>query len=154
MPTNLYGPNDNFDPIRSHVFPAMIRKFHEAKVNNNPSVTLWWDWSVYREFLHVDDMADGCIFMMNKFNPTKEQNEKWEIFLNIWTWEDLTIKELANKIKNIIWFEWEIVWDSSKPNWTPKKLLDVSKLSELWWRYQISLDDGIKSVYEWFLDNK
>lgn len=154
MPTNLYGPNDNFDPIRSHVFPAMIRKFHEAKVNNNPSVTLWWDWSVYREFLHVDDMADGCIFMMNNFNPTPEQNERWEIFLNIWTWEDLTIKELAEKIKNIVWYKWEIVWDSSKPKWTPRKLLNVDKLKALWWRYQISLDEGIRNVYEWFLNNK
>ncbi len=153
MPTNLYGPNDNFDPVRSHVFPALIRKFHEAKVNNLTSVTLWWDWSPYREFLHVDDMADACIFMINHFNPTPEQNEKWEIYMNIWTWEDLTIKELAEKMKKIIWYEWEIERDTSKPNWTPKKLLDVSKLSELWWKYQISLDEGIKSVYERFLDN-
>ncbi len=154
MPTNLYGPNDNFDPVRSHVFPALIRKFHEAKVNNLTSVTLWWDWSPYREFLHVDDMADACIFMINHFNPTPEQNEKWEIYMNIWTWEDLTIKELAEKMKKIIWYEWEIERDTSKPNWTPKKLLDVSKLSELWWRYKINLDDGIKGVYKWFLDNK
>lgn len=154
MPTNLYGPNDNFDPVRSHVFPALIKKFHEAKVNNLPSVTLWWDGSPYREFLHVDDMADACVFMMNNFNPTLEQNEKWEIYLNVWTWEDLTIRELAEKMKNIIWYEWEIERDTSKPNWTPKKLLNVSKLSGLWWRYQISLDDGIKSVYKWFLNNK
>lgn len=153
MPTNLYGPNDNFDPIRSHVFPALIRKFHEAKVNNLPSVTLWWDGSPYREFLHVDDMADACIFMMNNFSPTAEQNERWEIYLNVGTWEDLTIRELAEKMKKIIWYEWEIERDTSKPNWTPKKLLDVSKLSELWWRYKISLDEWIKSVYEWFLDN-
>ena len=152
MPTNLYWPNDNFDPIRSHVFPALIRKFHEAKVNNLPNVTLWWDGSPYREFLHVDDMADACIFMMNHFNPTPEQNEKWEIYMNIWTWEDLTIKELAEKIKNIIWYEWEILRDSSKPNWTPKKLLNVDKLKELWWKYQINLDEGIKSTYEWFLN--
>ena len=153
MPTNLYGPNDNFDPVRSHVFPALIRKFHEAKVNNLPSVTLWWDGSPYREFLHVDDMADACVFMMNNFDPTSEQNEKWEIYLNMWTWEDLTIKELAEKMKKIIWYEWEIERDTSKPNWTPKKLLDVSKLSELWWKHQINLDEWIKSVYEWFLDN-
>ena len=153
MPTNLYWPNDNFNPVRSHVFPALIRKFHEAKVNNLPSVILWWDGSPYREFLHVDDMADACIFMMNNFNHTAEQNEKWEIYLNVWTWEDLTIKELAEKMKKIIWYEWEIERDTSKPNWTPKKLLDVSKLSELWWEYQISLDEGIKSVYGWFLDN-
>ena len=154
MPTNLYWPNDNFDPVRSHVFPALIRKFHEAKVNNLSSVTLWWDGSPYREFLHVDDMADACIFMMNNFNPTLEQNEKWEIYMNIWTGEDLTIKELAEKMKNIIWYKWEILWDTSKPNWTPKKLLDVDKLKELWWKYQISLDEGIKGVYEWFLNNK
>ncbi len=154
MPTNLYGPNDNFDSVRSHVFPALIRKFHEAKVNNLPSVTLWGDGSPYREFLHVDDMADACIFMMNNFNPTVEQNEKWEIYLNVWTWEDLTIRELAEKIKKIIWYEWKIERDTSKPNWTPKKLLDVYKLKGLWWKYQISLDDGIKSTYEWFLENR
>jgi len=154
MPTNLYGPNDNFDSVRSHVFPALVRKFHEAKVNNLPSVTLWWDWSPYREFLHVNDMADACIFMMNNFNPTTEQNEKWEIYLNVWTWEDLTIRELAEKMKKIIWYEWEIERDTGKPNWTPKKLLDVSKLSELWWKYKISLNEWVMSVYEWFLENK
>ena len=150
MPTNLYWPNDNFDPVRSHVFPALLRKFHEAKTKDLPNVTLWWDGSPYREFLHVDDMADACIFMMNNFNPTPEQNENGEIYMNIWTWEDLTIKELAEKMKNIIWYEWEIVWDTNKPNWTPKKLLNVDKLKELWWRYQVSLDEWIKSVYEWF----
>ena len=153
MPTNLYGPNDNFDPVRSHVMPGMIRKFHEAKIEKKSEVVLRWDWSPYREFLHVDDMADACIFMMNKFNPTAEQNEKWDIFMNIWTGKDLTIKELAEKIRNIIWYEWEIVWDISKPNWTPKKLLDVSKLNDLWWKYQIDLDEWIKSTYNWVLNS-
>jgi GDP-L-fucose synthase len=103
MPTNLYGPNDNFDLQTSHVLPAMIRKFHEAKVNNLSEVILWWDWSPYREFLYVDDMADACIFMMNMYTPTEEENATWNMFLNIWTWEDISIKDLALLIQKIIW---------------------------------------------------
>jgi GDP-L-fucose synthase len=98
-------------------------------------------------------MADACIFMMNNYNPTPEANDKWEIYLNIWTWEDLTKKELAEKMRKIIWYEWEIKRDTSKPNWTQKKLLDVSKLKELWWKYQVRLDEGIRDTYECFLSN-
>ena len=153
MPTNLYWENDNYDLQNSHVLPAMIRKFHEAKINNKKGVVLWWDWSPMREFLYVDDMADACIFLMNNFNPSKEQNEKWEMFLNIWTWKDITINELANTIKNIIWFEWDIIWDTSKPNWTPRKLQDVSMLEWLWWKYKIELDKWIRMSYKLFLKN-
>jgi len=153
MPTNLYWPNDNFDLKNSHVLPAMIRKFHEAKKKSDKNVVLRGDGSPMREFLYVDDMADACVFLMNNFNPTKEQNEKWEVFVNIWTWKDVTIKELANTMKQIIWFEWEIVWDVDKPNWTPRKLLDVSKLEKLWWKYKTELEEGVKKSYEWFLEN-
>jgi len=153
MPTNLYWPNDNFDLENSHVLPAMIRKFHEAKENNQKEVILWWDGNPMREFLYVDDMADACVYLMNNFNPTKEQNEKWEVFVNIWTWKDITIKELANTIKKITGYKWEIVWDTNKPNGTPRKLLDVSKLEKLWWKYSIELENWVKESYEWFLEN-
>ncbi len=154
MPTNLYWPNDNFDLTSSHVLPAMIRKFHEAKINWNVDVILWWDWSPMREFLYVDDMAEACIYLMNNFNPTKEQNKSGEIFFNIWTGKDITIKELAFIVQKIIWHKWNIIWDISKPNGTPRKLQDISKLSNLWWKYRIELEEWIKRSYKWFLENK
>ncbi len=154
MPTNLYGPHDNFDLEKSHVMPAMIRKFHEAKINNSPSVTLWWDGSPYREFLYSDDMARGCVHLMQNFSPTKEQNEKWEIFFNLGTGKDITIKNLALLIQKIIGYTGEIVWDTSRPNGTPRKLLDVSRIESTGWRYEIELEEGIKMAYEWFLSNK
>lgn len=153
MPTNLYGPNDNFDLTSSHVLPAMIRKFHEAKMNKSEEVTLWWDGSAMREFLFVGDMADACINLMNTYNPTKEQNELGDIFLNIWTGKDVTIKQLAETVKNIVWFNWKIIWDITKPNGTPRKLQDVTKLNNLWWKYKIELEDWIKMSYDWFLNN-
>lgn len=153
MPTNLYGPNDNFNLNTSHVFPAMIRKFHEAKINNIPEVVLWWDGSPYREFLHVDDVADAIVYLMDNFNPTKKQNEASEIMFNIWTGEDITIKNLAELMKKIIGYEGKIRWDTNKPNWTPRKLLDVSRLHGIWWKHIISLEEGIKKTYEWFLAN-
>ncbi|EKE29323.1 MAG: NAD-dependent epimerase/dehydratase [uncultured bacterium (gcode 4)] len=153
MPTNLYGPNDNFDLQSSHVLPAMIRKFHDAKKAWAESVTLWWDWTPMREFLYVDDMADACIFLMNRFSPTPEQNEKWEIFFNIWTWLDVTIRELAEIIQNQVWFKWEIIWDTSKPNWTPRKLQDVTRINNLWWNHKIGLEEGISLSYAWYLNN-
>lgn len=152
MPTNLYGPYDNFDLETSHVLPAMIRKFHEAKKNNSDSVTLRWDGSPMREFLYVDDMADACIYLMNNFNPTKEQNERWDIFFNVGTGKDLTIKDLANVIKNTIWYTGEIIWDTSKPNGTPRKLQDVEKVESLWWKYKVGLNEGINKAYQRFLD--
>lgn len=153
MPTNLYWPKDNFDLNSSHVLPAMIKKFHKAKINNT-QVTLWWDWTPMREFLYVDDMADACIYLMNNFNPTKEQNNNWEIFFNIWTWKDITIKELAETVQKIVWFEWDIIWDTNKPNGTPRKLQDVSRLNNLGWKYKTKLKEGIKKSYDWFLENK
>lgn len=153
MPTNLYGPNDNFDLNSSHVFPAMIRKFHEAKINNIPEITLWGDGSPYREFLHVDDVADAIVFLMDNFNPNKQQNEDGDIMFNIGTGEDITIKNLALLMKKTIGYEGEILWDTSKPNGTPRKLMNVDKLHNLWWKHTISLEDWIKKTYEWFLEN-
>lgn len=153
MPTNLYGPNDNFDLNSSHVFPAMIRKFHEAKINNIPEVVLRWDGSPYREFLHVDDVADAITFLMDNFNPTKEQNEAGDIMFNIGTGIDITIKDLAELMKKIIGYEGEIVRDTSKPNGTPRKLMNVDKLHNVWWKHTISLEDWIKETYKWFLEN-
>lgn len=153
MPTNLYGPYDNFDLEKSHVMPAMIRKFHEAKINNLPSVTLWGDGTPFREFLYSDDMARGCIHLMQKFTPTKEQNEKWDIFFNLGTGKDISIKELAMMIQKIVGFEGEIIWDTTRPNGTPRKLLDVSRIEWTGWKYTIELEDGIRLAYEWFLGN-
>lgn len=152
MPTNLYGPWDNFDLENSHVIPAMIRKFHEAKIQSLPSVTLWGDGSPFREFLYSDDMAKACIHLLDTFSPTKEQNEKWEIFFNIGTGKDLSIKELAFLVKKIVGFEGEILWDTSRPNGTPRKLLDVSRIEATGWKYEVELEDGIRMAYQWFLD--
>ena len=152
MPTNLYGPHDNFDLEKSHVMPAMIRKFHEAKIQNLPYVTLWGDGTPYREFLYSDDMADGCIHLMQSFSPTKEQNEAGDIYFNLGTGKDISILDLATLIRKIIWYTWEISWDSSKPNGTPRKLLDVSRIEWTNWKYTIELEDGIKKAYDWFLE--
>lgn len=145
MPTNLYGPNDNFDLNSSHVLPAMIRKFHDAKMHRKEAVTLWGTGSPRREFLHVDDLADACVFLMNNYNESE--------IVNIGAGEDITIKELAEIIKSVVGYEGEIVWDTSKPDGTPRKLLDVSKLKALGWKPKIGLDVGIKSTYEWYLSN-
>lgn len=153
MPTNLYGPNDNFDLQSSHVLPALIRKFHEAKISGQPTVSVWGTGSPKREFLHVDDMADGCVFAMEHFDPTKEQNEAGDVFLNLGTGEDVTIKELTEIVKSVVGFEGEIVWDASKPDGTPRKLLDMSKLHAMGWRHKIGLGEGVESAYAWFLEN-
>ncbi|MDD2757958.1 MAG: GDP-L-fucose synthase [Patescibacteria group bacterium] len=150
MPTNLYGPNDNFDLKNSHVIPALIRKFHEAKINNAPTVEVWGTGAPHREFLHVDDMADGCVFLMNNFNPTKEQSEKGEIYFNLGAGNDVTIRELAELIKQVVDCKGEVVWDDSKPDGTPQKLLDISKINALGWKQKIGLKEGVKSVYEWY----
>ncbi|TXC85051.1 GDP-L-fucose synthase [Luteibaculum oceani] len=142
MPTNLYGPNDNYDPQNSHVLPALIRKFHEAKLNGSKSVTLWGTGSPKREFLHVDDLAEACLFLMDNYNDSQ--------FLNVGVGEDLSILELAELIKDIVGFEGEIVHDTSKPDGTPRKLMDVTRINNLGWKAKISLQEGIKSVYEEF----
>ena len=145
MPTNLYGPNDNFDLETSHVLPALIRKFHEAKVNDEDEVVIWGTGKPRREFLHVDDLADALLYLMNNYNGDQ--------FVNVGVGKDISILELAELIKDIVGFEGEIVNDLSKPDGTPRKLLDVSRLNELGWEAQISLEEGIKDTYHWFKEN-
>ncbi len=140
MPTNLYGPNDNYDLEKSHVLPALLRKFITAKRNNDATVTLWGTGNPYREFLHVDDLADACYFLMKNYNESG--------LINIGFGEDISIKDLANLIKKITEFNGDIIWDTSKPDGTPKKLMDVSKLTQKGWKASIPLEVGIKRVYE------
>ncbi|MBK7270495.1 MAG: GDP-L-fucose synthase [Flavobacteriales bacterium] len=142
MPTNLYGPNDNYDLNNSHVLPALIRKFHTAKATNAPSVEVWGTGSPMREFLHVDDLADACFFLL--------QNYDEELFVNIGTGVDLTIKELAEMIKDIVGYSGELKWNTEKPDGTPRKLMDVSRLHNLGWKHRIGLREGITSVYAEF----
>ena len=145
MPTNLYGPNDNYDLNSSHVLPALIRKFHEAKKNNAPAVVMWGSGKPKREFLHADDLADACYFLMQQYDQ--------EGFVNIGVGEDISIKDLALLIKDIIGFEGDLVFDASKPDGTPRKLMDVSKLHSLGWKDSIGLKDGIESVYREYRQN-
>lgn len=152
MPTNLYGPNDNFDLETSHVLPALIRKFHEAKINNSPNVILWGTGKPLREFLHVDDAANAIYFLAENINAI-DIYEKGIAHLNIGTGEDLSINDLANLISLIVGYEGEIIYDSSKPDGTPRKLLDVSRLKQLGWQCKIPLEEGIKQTYEWFKNN-
>ena len=147
MPTNLYGPNDNFDLETSHVMPALIRKFHEAKVDNEPEVIVWGTGKPFREFLYVDDMADACVYLVENFNA-----DDIEEFVNIGVGKDITISELAELIKDIVGFKGEIRYDSSKPDGTPQKLLSVSKMNSLGWKAKISLREGIEQVYKLFID--
>ena len=145
MPTNLYGPNDNFDLHTSHVLPALIRKFHEAKENNAPYVEVWGTGTPRREFLYSDDLADACVFLMNHY----EDNE----IVNVGVGEDIPIKELAEKIKDVVGYEGDIQFDTTKPDGTPRKLVDVSKIHSLGWKASISLEEGLQKAYQWFLDN-
>jgi GDP-L-fucose synthase len=142
MPTNMYGPNDNYNLNNSHVLPALIRKFHDAKENNLPSVEMWGTGTPMREFLHADDLGDACVFLMNTYDG--------EQFVNIGSGTDLTIKDLALLIKDIVGFKGEIVHDLSKPDGTPRKLMNVSYLHSLGWKHKIELPEGIKQVYEDF----
>jgi len=145
MPTNLYGPNDNFDLESSHVLPALIRKFHEAKLEGRGEVVIWGSGSPLREFLHVDDLADACLFIMGNWDK--------EIHINIGTGEDLSILQLGEIVLDIVHPEARLIFDSSKPDGTPRKLLDVSRLHELGWHHRISLKEGIEKTYEWFLNH-
>jgi GDP-L-fucose synthase len=145
MPTNLYGPGDNFDLEKSHVLPAMIRKFHEAKESQSPSVTLWGTGKALREFLHVDDLADACLFLLREYDDPE--------IVNIGVGKDLSIAELASIVRDLVGFEGEIVYDASKPDGTPRKLVDVSKINALGWQAKTDLHDGIENTYRWFLDN-
>lgn len=146
MPTNLYGPNDNYNLQTSHVLPALIRKFHEARVNKSPYVELWGTGSPRREFLYVDDLADAVVFLVENYG-FKEIGE----IINIGTGEDITIKELAQIIRQVVSFEGELKWDTTKPDGTPQKLLDVSRLRDLGWKHHYSLEMGIKKTYEAYL---
>lgn len=149
MPTNLYGINDNFDLESAHVLPSLLRKFHEAKINKSPKVEVWGTGSPMREFLFVDDLASAVVFLMNNYDGSE--------FINIGTGEDCTIKELAEMIKEIVGYEGEIVWNTDKPDGTPRKLLDVSRLNKLGWKYKTDLKSGIKKTYDWYkstLDTK
>jgi len=148
MPTNLYGINDNFDLQNSHVLPALIRKFHEAKVQNRPEVEIWGTGTPRREFLYVDDLADACVYLMQNY----DFHEIGE-FVNIGTGSDLTIRELAELIKKVVGYQGGLTFDSAKPDGTPQKLLDVSRLTGLGWRAETTLEDGIRVTYRWFLKN-
>ena len=145
MPTNLYGPNDNFDLTSSHVLPAMIRKFHDAKSAGARDVTIWGTGAPRREFLHVDDLADACVFLMQRYDEPRH--------INVGTGEDLSIRELAEMVRDVVYPKAALVFDTSKPDGMPRKLLDVSRLHALGWRHRIGLRDGIESTYRWFLEN-
>lgn len=146
MPTNLYGPNDNYHPEHSHVLPALIRRFYEAKINKLNSVTCWGDGSPFREFLYVEDLANLCVFLMNNYNESG--------IVNAGTGKELTIRELAELVAEVIGYNGEINWDETKPNGTPRKLLDISKSAELGWHYKTELREGIKLAYDDFLNNQ
>lgn len=146
MPTNIYGPNDNFDVETSHVIPSLIRRIHEAKIKNIPEVIIWGTGSTKREFMYVDDLAKAIVFVMKNYSKDK--------FINIGTGVDITINELANLIKEIIGYEGKLINDTSKPDGTPQKLLEVSKLKEIGWQYKVELREGLEKTYKWYLENK
>jgi GDP-L-fucose synthase len=145
MPTNLYGPEDNFDLQTSHVLPALIRKFHIAKDEGRPSVTLWGTGSPYREFLHVDDLAEACLFLMETYDSPE--------LINVGCGQDVTIRELAALVGKVIGFSGQLEWDTTKPDGTPRKLLDVSRLNKLGWKASTPLEEGIRATYQWWLAN-
>jgi GDP-L-fucose synthase len=146
MPTNLYGPGDNFDLTSSHVLPALMRKFHDAKLAGSPTVTLWGTGTPRREFLHVDDLADASVFLMNRYDEATH--------INVGTGTDLTIHALAELVRSVVYPECRIEWDHTKPDGMPRKLLDVSKLHARGWAHRIALEDGIRDTYQWFLDHR
>jgi GDP-L-fucose synthase len=146
QPTNLYGPGDNFDLQSSHVLPALIRKFHEAKVSRAPSVVLWGTGTPRREFLHVDDLADACLYLVERYDDAE--------IVNVGVGEDISIRELAELVRDVVGYDGDIVQDTSKPDGTPRKLLDVSRLHALGWRARIGLREGIASTYAWYLAHR
>jgi GDP-L-fucose synthase len=146
MPTNLYGPGDNFDPTNSHVLPALIRRFHEAKESGAPSVTCWGTGSPMREFLHVDDLAAACLFLVEHYDS--------DTTINVGTGSDVSLKELSELVASIVGYPGEILWDTSKPDGTPRKLLDVSRLTSLGWTASIPLADGLRSTYDWYVEHR
>jgi GDP-L-fucose synthase len=146
MPTNLYGPHDNFDLESSHVLPAMIRKFHDARIAGQKEVVIWGTGSPRREFLHVDDLADACVYLMERYDAAEH--------INVGTGEDLSILELAQLVRDVVYPAAELTFDRSKPDGTPRKLLDVSRLHQIGWRHRIELRAGIASTYDWFVRNE
>ena len=146
MPTNLYGPGDNFHPENSHVMPALIRRFHEAEKSDAPKVTCWGDGSAMREFLHVDDLAEACYVCMQDYEE--------DYHINVGTGEDVTIKELTETIVDVVGYAGDVEWDTSKPNGTPRKLLNVDKIHKLGWKHKIGLREGIVSTYKWYMENE
>ena len=146
MPTNLYGPNDNYHPQHSHVLPALIRRFHEAKQSDSPEVVVWGTGSPLREFLYVDDLADACVYLMNTYSGNET--------VNVGTGKELSIKELAETVKRVVGYEGKLTFDATKPDGTPRKLLDVSKLEKLGWKYKVELEEGIRLAYADFLHNE
>lgn len=155
MPTNLYGMNDNFHPQNSHVIPALLRRFHEAKLENKAEVVAWGTGKPMREFLHVDDMAAASVFVMNLDQKTYDANTQPMLsHINVGTGEDCTIRELVETVAKVVGFEGDIVFDTSKPDGTPRKLMDVSRLADLGWRYSIDLESGLTQTYAWFLENQ
>lgn len=145
MPTNLYGPYDNYDLSGSHVMPAMIRKFHDAKVNNLPYVELWGTGTPLREFLYVDDMADACVFLLEHYSG--------EQHVNVGTGKEVTIKELADTVQRVVGYQGEVVWNEDMPDGTPRKLTDVTKLHNLGWNHKVELEEGVQLAYDWFREN-
>ena len=145
MPTNMYGPGDNFDPENSHVLPALIRKLHDAKTLGNTSVTLWGTGTPRREFMHSDDLGRACVFLLENYDD--------DVAINVGVGEDIPINELMELVKQVVGFEGEIQWDSSQPDGTPRKLLDVTRMEVLGWKAQINLEEGIRKTYQWYIEN-
>jgi GDP-L-fucose synthase len=145
MPTNLYGPGDNFDLEQAHVMPAMMHRFHQAKVDGAPSVTLWGTGSPFREFLHSTDLGEACVFLM--------ENHSGEEIVNVGCGKDITIRELAERVRDVVGYKGELEWDSSRPDGTPRKLMDIERIRTMGWEPRVGLSDGLKETYQWFLDN-
>ena len=145
MPTNLYGPGDNFDLEQAHVMPAMMHRFHQAKVDGAPSVTLWGTGSPFREFLHSTDLGEACVFLM--------ENHSGEEIVNVGCGKDITIRELAERVRDVVGYQGELEWDSSRPDGTPRKLMDTERIRTMGWEPRVGLSDGLKETYQWFLDN-
>jgi GDP-L-fucose synthase len=154
MPTNLYGINDNFHPENSHVIPALMRRFHEAKVNNDAEVKVWGTGKAMREFLYVDDMAQASLFVLELDEKNYKSNTKPMLsHINVGTGKDVTIKELAETIKEVVGFNGKLSFDATRPDGAPRKLIDVSRLSNMGWNYTINLKEGLEKTYEWYLNN-
>jgi GDP-L-fucose synthase len=154
MPTNLYGINDNFHPLNSHVIPALMRRFHEAKINNDPEVEVWGDGEAMREFLFVDDMAQAALFVLELDEEIYKANTRPMLsHINVGTGKDITIKELAETMKEVVGFKGKIFFNTSKPNGSPRKLIDVSRLSNMGWNFKVQLKEGLEMTYSWYLEN-